>query len=52
MQKHYLENFVQSIFYAHNKEEYLGKSLFVGGDGRYYNDIAIDVYKPHKTDHC
>lgn len=40
---HYLENFVQSIFLAHNKEEYFGKTLIVGGDGRYYNDTAIDT---------
>lgn len=43
MQKHYLENFVQSIFDSHNENEFLGKSLVVGGDGRYYNDVAINV---------
>ena len=39
-QKHYLENFVQSIFNAIPKEEYQGKALVVSGDGRYYNDVA------------
>ena len=43
MQPHYLENFVQAIFDSHNETEYKGKSLVVGGDGRYYNDVAIDV---------
>jgi phosphoglucomutase len=43
MQKHYLENFVQSIFDSHSEIEFLGKSLVVGGDGRYYNGVAIDV---------
>lgn len=43
MQKHYLENFVQAIFDSHSQSEYKGKSLLVGGDGRYYNDEAINV---------
>ena len=43
MQSNYLENFVQSIFSAHNIEEYKNKSLIVGGDGRYYNEEAIDI---------
>jgi phosphoglucomutase len=42
-QKHYIENFTQSIFNAHSNEEYQGKSLVVGGDGRYYNDAAINI---------
>ena len=36
---HYLENFVQSIF--DSLEDFAGQTLVVGGDGRYYNDIAI-----------
>lgn len=43
-QENYLENFVQSIFNALDKEnpkvEYKGKAIVVSGDGRYYNDIA------------
>ena len=44
-QTHYLENFVQSIFdatagiAAHDT----GKTLVVGGDGRYYNDKALQT---------
>ncbi|AIT09204.1 phosphoglucomutase [Candidatus Francisella endociliophora] len=38
-QNNYLENFVQSII--NSLEGYKGKTLVVGGDGRYYNDIAI-----------
>lgn len=38
-QNNYLENFVQSIF--NSLENYQGKTLVVGGDGRYYNDVAI-----------
>jgi len=40
-QLHYLENFVQSIFSA--LEGFQGKTLVVGGDGRYYNREAIQV---------
>ena len=42
-QKNYLENFVQSLFFAHNEEDYKGKSIVIGGDGRYYNDKAINT---------
>lgn len=38
-QKHYVENFVQSVFDACKGFE--GKTLIIGGDGRYYNDKAI-----------
>lgn len=37
----YLENFVQSIF--DSLEGFQGKTLVVGGDGRYYNRHAIQV---------
>jgi phosphoglucomutase len=38
---HYLPNFVQSIF--DTLEGFQGKTLVVGGDGRYYNRDAIQV---------
>jgi phosphoglucomutase len=40
-QPHYLENFVQSTFNAIGGCE--GKTLVVGGDGRYHNDVAIQT---------
>jgi phosphoglucomutase len=40
-QPHYLENFVQSIF--DSLEGFRGTTLVVGGDGRYYNDTAIQI---------
>lgn len=42
-QENYLHNFVQSVFNAHTPEEYQGKTLILGGDGRFYNDQAIDI---------
>lgn len=40
-QSHYLANFVQSIFNA--LDDYRGKTLVVGGDGRYYNREALQL---------
>lgn len=41
MQPHYLENFVQSIFDGIGGVS--GRTLVVGGDGRYFNDRAVQV---------
>ena len=38
-QQNYVENFVQSIF--NSLEGFQGKTLVIGGDGRYYNREAI-----------
>lgn len=40
-QPHYLENFIQATFNALGDCE--GKMLVVGGDGRYYNQTAIQI---------
>lgn len=40
-QKNYLQNVVQSIF--DSVEGFEGKTLIVGGDGRYFNDKAIQI---------
>ncbi len=40
-QQHYLENFVQSTFNALNKVK--GETLVVGGDGRFYNEHAVQI---------
>ena len=40
-QSHYLENFVQSIF--DSLEDLKGKTLVLGGDGRYYNRQAVQI---------
>ena len=40
-QAHYLENFVQSVF--DSLEGFRGKTLVVGGDGRYHNREAIQI---------
>ena len=37
----YLENFVQSIF--DSLEDFTGKSLVLGGDGRYFNRLAVQT---------
>ncbi len=39
LQPNYLENFVQSLFDAIGGVE--GQTFVLGGDGRYYNDIAL-----------
>ena len=39
MEPHYLENFVQSIFDGIGGVA--GKTLVVGGDGRFHNDVAV-----------
>ncbi|MDB6453199.1 alpha-D-glucose phosphate-specific phosphoglucomutase [Falsirhodobacter sp. 20TX0035] len=41
MQPHYLENFVQAIFNAIGGAK--GKTFVVGGDGRFFNDRAVQV---------
>ena len=38
-QPHYVENFIQSIF--DSLEGFEGQTLVIGGDGRFYNDVAI-----------
>ena len=44
VQEHYLENFVQAVFNAVKGESTLkNQTLVVGGDGRYYNDHAIQI---------
>jgi phosphoglucomutase len=40
-QSNYLENFVQAIF--NSLDGYRGKTLVLGGDGRYYNRHAVQV---------
>ena len=45
-QPSYVENFVQSIF--DSLEGFAGKTLVVGGDGRYYNREAIQTVDAHR----
>ncbi|MFW5427485.1 MAG: alpha-D-glucose phosphate-specific phosphoglucomutase [Methylophagaceae bacterium] len=40
-QQHYLENFVQSTF--DSLDNVKGKTLVVGGDGRFYNEHAVQI---------
>ncbi|TIM68146.1 MAG: alpha-D-glucose phosphate-specific phosphoglucomutase, partial [Mesorhizobium sp.] len=40
-QEHYAENFIQSIFDA--LEGFQGKTLVIGGDGRFYNREVIQT---------
>ncbi len=40
-EQNYLENFVQCVFDAVG--DIKGKTLVIGGDGRYYNDTAIQI---------
>src|ERR1700722_11415796 len=40
-QKNYLENFVQSVFDV--RESNHGKTLVLGGDGRYFNRQAAQI---------
>jgi phosphoglucomutase len=40
-QKHYAENFIQSVF--DSLEGFKGKTLVIGGDGRYYNREVIQT---------
>lgn len=38
-QPNYVENYIQAIF--DSLEGFAGQTLVIGGDGRYYNDVAI-----------
>jgi phosphoglucomutase len=40
-QKNYAENFIQSVF--DSLDSYKGKTLVIGGDGRYYNREVIQI---------
>ncbi|MCS6759198.1 MAG: alpha-D-glucose phosphate-specific phosphoglucomutase, partial [Candidatus Devosia euplotis] len=38
-QPNYVENYLQAIF--DSLKGFAGQTLVIGGDGRYYNDVAI-----------
>lgn len=40
-QEHYVENFVQCSLNAAGLDALRGKTLVVGGDGRFYNDVMV-----------
>ncbi|TPW29924.1 alpha-D-glucose phosphate-specific phosphoglucomutase [Pararhizobium mangrovi] len=40
-QEHYVENFIQAIFDAAG--DYKGKTLVIGGDGRFYNREVVQI---------
>jgi phosphoglucomutase len=40
-QPNYAENFIQSVFDC--LSDFAGKTLVIGGDGRYYNDVVIQT---------
>jgi len=42
-QPHYLENFVQCILDSLPQKELKGSTLVIGGDGRFHNDVAIQI---------
>lgn len=42
MQENYVENFIQSAFDAFGGVS--GKTLVIGGDGRFYNDVAMQKF--------
>lgn len=41
--KHYLHNFIQSIFSSIDLRDRQGSTVVVGGDGRFFNQTAITV---------
>lgn len=43
MQENYLANFAQSIFDCLEPAEKVNRVLVLSGDGRYYNDEAIQI---------
>lgn len=43
-QPHYLENFVQALFYVlHGDAPAAGQTLVLGGDGRFHNRVAVQT---------
>lgn len=39
----YLQNFIQSVLFSIDLRDRQGSTLIVGGDGRYFNRVAIEV---------